>query len=586
MEVDRPKNLERVERTYDSDAIADGIRALGYKYVPLTPGSSYRGLHDSMVNYLGNTDPQMILCLHEEVAISLAHAYAKATNGPCPVLIHDLVGLMNGSMAVYNAFCDQAPIIIIGGGGPLDGGTTRRPIDAMHSAESQGELVREYVKWVDNPSTLFGTVAGLYRAHQFAVSAPSGPTYITVDVGLQEEPVPADYVAPNLAEFTPHPPLAADPELVERAAQLLAGATLPVIVAGGWAVLTPEVTPLLVELAECLGAAYHESSGVAFPSNHPLNATSDHSVVDDADVLLVVDVADMSSVLGSGLAGPGGKTGDRTLIELSYGDLHIKSWSNAFSNSYRRDVLLLSDPLVGLRALISAAKRTVSPETVAHRTEAIHQRVAASRERERAHIEAHFNDAVISAGRFTTELWEAVRDTDWLFAGRSYRLWSGGIFEFEGAGRFIGGSGGAGVGYGPGAAVGAALAARDRGQIAIAIVGDGDFIMANSALWTAVHYGLPLLMIVNDNHSFGNDEEHQRRLATVRDRPMENSWIGVHIDEPAIDFATMARSMGCHGEGPITDPQDLKGALSAAVKAVLAGEVAVVHVVSASPDNE
>lgn len=583
MEIDRPQDVEHVERKYNSDVIAEAIRSLGLPYVPLTPGSSYRGLHDSIVNYLGNTDPQMIMCLHEEVAISVAHGYSKATAGPCPVLIHDLVGLMNGSMAVYNAFCDQAPVLIIGGGGPVDRSQGRRPIDNIHSAESQGELVREYTKWVDEPTTPYGTVVGIYRGLQYATSAPTGPTYVTVDVEMAEEPIPEDYRAPELAEFAPHPPLAADPELVERAVQLLGAARLPVIVADGWTTLRPESTPLLVELAETLGAAYHEGTGVAFPTTHPLNATTDRAVIGDADVLLFVDSADSTAILGNGLGAMGGQPGERTLIELGFGDLHIKSWSNAFSNTYRRDLLLLSDPIVGLRALIAAAKRLVPADAAERRAATIRERVTASRAALKTQVEAHWNDRDISAARFTGELWEAIRDSDWLLAGRSDRFWSEGLFEFSGAGQFLGRSGGGGVGYGPGAAVGGALAARDRGQLPVAVVGDGDFMMANSALWTAVHYKLPLLLVVNDNRSFGNDEEHQRRVARLRDRPEANAWIGVHIDDPAIDFAAMARSMGCHGEGPITDPDELKGALSAAVKAVLAGEVAVVHIVSAHP---
>jgi acetolactate synthase-1/2/3 large subunit len=342
---------------------------------------------------------------------------------------------------------------------------------------------------------------------------------------------------------------------------------------------------LLVELAETLGAAYREGTGVAFPTTHPLNVTTDRAIAGDADVLLIVDSHDTTALLGNGVGAMGGQTGDRTLIELGVGDLHLKSWSNAFSNSYRRDLLLLSDPIAGLRALIATARRLVSPDAARARAASIATRAAASRTAARVEVEAHWADSTISPGRFTTELWEAVRDSDWLLVGRSSRCWSEGIFEFNGAGQFLGGSGGGGVGYGPGAAVGGALAARDRGQLPVAIVGDGDFMMANSALWTAVHYRLPLLLIVNDNRSFGNDEEHQRRVARLRNRPDVNAWIGVHIDDPAIDYAAMARSMGGHGEGPITEPGDLKGALTAGVKAALAGEVAVVHVVSAHPEG-
>jgi thiamine pyrophosphate-dependent acetolactate synthase large subunit-like protein len=579
--IDRPQDLDKVERRYNSDVLAEVLRELGFPYVPLTPGSSYRGLHDSIVNHLGNRDPQMILCLHEEVAISIAHGYAKATGEACPVLMHDLVGLMNGSMAVYNAFCDQAPVLIIGGGGPGDRGESRRPIDAIHSAESQGELVREYVKWVDDPRTLYDSVAGIMRARQFALSAPTGPTYVTIDVDVQEELIPENYVAPDPRDFAVAPAFAADPGLIEKAAKLLCAAKLPVISAGGRISLFPQATPLLVELVEKLGAAYFESETVAFPTNHPLNATPDHGVVDDCDVVLGVDLVDGSMLFGGSRGGKGGTTGDRIFIDLSCGDLHIKSWSNAYSNVIRRDVQLLSDPLVGLKALVEAVKATPPEEgEVAQRAAEVTQRVSENRTRRRAALEEHYDDTPISAGRLTSEIWEAVRDTNWLLTSRSGRCWYEGVFEFAGAGQFIGSSGGGGVGYGPGASVGAALAARDRGQFAVGIVGDGDFLMANTALWTAAHHQIPLLLVVNDNRSFGNDEDHQRRVAQLRDRPVVNSGIGVHIDAPAIDFAALARSMGCSGEGPITEPSQLRGALSSAVAAVSAGQVAVVHVVT------
>ena len=579
--IDRPQDLEKVERRYNSDVLAEVLRDLGFRYVPLTPGSSYRGLHDSIVNHLGNRDPQMILCLHEVVAISIAHGYAKATREVCPVLMHDLVGLMNGSMAVYNAFCDQAPVLIIGGGGPGDRGESRRPIDALHSAESQGELVREYVKWVDDPRTLYGTATGILRAHQFALSAPTGPTYVTVDVDVQEEPIPDDYVGPDPRDFAVAPPLAADQDLIDRAVQFLNEASFPVVSAGGRLSLVPEATPLLVELVERLGAAYCESEAVAFPTNHPLNATPDHGVIDDCDVVLAVDVVDGSILFGGNRGGSGGKTGDRKLIDLSLGDLHVKSWSNAYSNIYRRDVQLLSDPMVGLKALVEAVRANPAAESkVTERTARVTERVAKDRASRRAALDEHYDDRPISAGRLTSELWEAVRDTNWLLTSRSGRCWYEGVFEFAGAGQFIGGSGGGGVGYGPGAAVGAALAARDRGQFPVGIVGDGDFVMANTAIWTAAHHQIPLLLVVNDNRSFGNDEEHQRRMAQLRDRPIVNSGIGVHIDAPAIDFASLARSMGCLGVGPITDPSELSGAFSSAVRAVGAGQVAVVHVVT------
>jgi len=584
MNEDRPVRLNTVSREYNSDVIVEALRELNYQYIPMTPGSSFRGVHDSLVNYLGNERPQMILCLHEEVAISVAHGFTTVTDGACPVLIHDLVGLMNGSMAVYNAFCGQAPVVVLGGGGPISRGTEgRRPIDDLHSAQSQGELIREYVKWVDDPCTLMDTVAGIYRAHQIAVSAPAGPVYLTMDVDMQEGRIAGDYVTPEVADFTPAPPFAADLEQVAAAARLLVDASLPLIIVGGRLVHVPGAPQLLAELAESLGAAV---DGSALPSTHPLNVTGTNAV-GDADVLLCIDVGDMASTLGTGLGNRPGRTGDRKLIDLSTGDLRLKSWGNAFSAPFRRDVQLLSDPVAGLRALVPAVREIANASVAQTRAAVVRDRVQEVRARQLSHVAEHWDDRPISSGRFTSELWDAVRSTDWLLTSRGGRLWHEGIFEFTDSRQTIASAGGGGgVGYNTGAAVGAALAARDRGQIAIAVVGDGDFFMAHSALWTAVHYHLPLLLVINDNHSFFNDEEHQRRLARLRNRPRENSWIGVHIDEPAVDFASIGRAFGCHAEGPIENPADLHSALHAAVNAVLSGEVALVHVVTEAISDE
>src|SRR5213079_3523904 len=98
---------------WGSDAIAAVLRALDIPFLALNPVASYRGLHDSIVNYLGNTRPQMLLCLHEESAVALAHGYAKVTGRPLAVIAHANVGLMHATMAIFNAWCDRVPMIVL-----------------------------------------------------------------------------------------------------------------------------------------------------------------------------------------------------------------------------------------------------------------------------------------------------------------------------------------------------------------------------------------------------------------------------------------------------------------------------------------
>jgi thiamine pyrophosphate-dependent acetolactate synthase large subunit-like protein len=154
--------------------------------------------------------------------------------------------------------------------------------------------------------------------------------------------------------------------------------------------------------------------------------------------------------------------------------------------------------------------------------------------------------------------------------------WNGAYREFRHPLDYIGLEGGGGIGAGPGITIGAALALKGSGRIAFAMLGDGDFLMGVTALWTAVHYALPCLMIVANNRSFYNDERHQERVAVVRGRPVENKGIGQRIEGPDIDIAAMARAQGAHGIGPVTSPEALRVALHEGLRGVAAGEVVVI----------
>jgi thiamine pyrophosphate-dependent acetolactate synthase large subunit-like protein len=572
----------RPTASFGSDAIVDLLREMDVRYVPLNPGSSFRGLHDSLVNHGGNRDPQLLLCLHEEIAVSLAHGYAKATGDLAVAAVHDLVGLMHASMAVYDAFCDRTPVLVLGGSGPMDP-AQRRPIDWIHSATTQAQLVRDYVVWDAEPATPAASVADVVRARQRALSAPRGPAYVSLDAGVQEAELPAPLDLPDLSLHAPAPPMGADPVAVARAAEMLATAENPVVVAGRIG-LDSRATAPLVALVELLGAAYRDDRNmVAFPTAHPQNATGDPTLLREADVVLAVDVVDLPALLASKSQGPRGEQAERPrttplVIDLSHGDLGMRSWSNAFAVPVERSVQLLADPLLGLSQLTAELRKHVDPKAAEVRRAAVCRRVAALRARQWAAVEERWEDTPISPSRLVAETWEAVRDVDHLLCLRNTRTWPEGVWQFPGAGSYLGHSGGGGVGYGPGALVGGALAARDRGQLGVGIIGDGDLLMAAGALWTAVHYEIPMLVVINDNSSFYNDEPHQAEVARHRGRPAENSWIGMRITDPPIDFAGLARSYGCWATGPVSDPTELGPALQKAVAEARNGAVAVVHV--------
>lgn len=579
-EVENPAGLESIKLTptHGSDAVVDLLGNLGYRYIAINPGSSFRGLHDSIVNYHGNKDPKILLCLHEEVAIAVAHGYAKGGGGHAAAAIHDLVGLMHASMAVYDAFLDQVPMVILGGSGPRDR-FSRRPIDWIHSADTQAELIRSYVKWDDEPSPSSAFVYSVIRAHQVANSAPYGPTYISLDCALQEEEVNEESVPSlEIKLFQPDPPIAPNSRTIRNAAEMLYNSRLPLII-GGRVGRNAEVTPLLLELVDLLGAAYlDDRNTVAFPTDHPGNCNLDPSIISEADTILSVDVVDLTSLIKRSKPGYADSGNKVNIIDLSIGDTGAKSWSNSSAITRPRDIHLLSDPIYGLKELIQAIKPIADPKQASQRRTVIARRLAGAKSTQEHEIKEHWDDRPISQVRLVSELWQATKDIDWLLLLRNTRSWPESIWKFTGAGQYLGDSGGGGVGYGPGAMVGGALAAMENGKLGVGIIGDGDFLMASSALWTGVHYGIPMLMVINDNNSFYNDEPHQVRVANRRGRPKENSWIGMRISDPQIDIAGLARSYGCWATGPIDDPSELSSAIKSGLDQALGGKVAVVHV--------
>jgi thiamine pyrophosphate-dependent acetolactate synthase large subunit-like protein len=187
------------------------------------------------------------------------------------------------------------------------------------------------------------------------------------------------------------------------------------------------------------------------------------------------------------------------------------------------------------------------------------------------------DDDVISVPGLAAALAEATGGRE-VSLVRGPNAWAGQLWKIEHPLDYFGIDGGAGLGSGPGLAVGVALALRDTARLPVAVIGDGDFLMGVTALWTACHYGLPLLIVIANNSSFYNDEVHQERMARLRGRLVANKWIGQHITGPKIDHAMLARGQGALGIGPIERPAELGPALAEAVTAVRGGQVAVVDV--------
>jgi acetolactate synthase-1/2/3 large subunit len=595
--VNLPANRE--DPSYGSDAFVDMLREMGFDYITLTPGSTFRGIHDSLVNYGRNHKPEMILCAHEEIAVSMAHGYAKMKDKPCCVILHNLVGLQHAMMSFWNAFADRAPMVVLGGSGPMDP-AERRFIDWLHCANNQSEIMRPYTKWTDEPPTQQGVINSLAKAYRMAETAPKGLSYVSIDTGLQEAKLDDGVAVPDMSlpRYADIPPVAAAEASVKAAADMLMEAKSPLILGGRCGRLAGVSEPL-TELVELTGAAFQEGKDVVnLATMHPQNmtggfgASKETEIRSEADLILIIDNQDVADMLGEyGMARGGGygvvvvnKDGaSRKVIDLSLNDLSVDNWAAIGGALPPVDLHLFADPLYGINQLLGELKSRAGgnpdwQKKAKANAAAIAERHKALRERQKGVLKDKFDDDPISVVRMIHEVYQAVKDKPYVLANRNYRSWYEGVWEFDGSNQYLGNNAGGGVGYGPGGVVGTALAARDMGRFTVAIMGDGDFTMNPAALWSAVHYKIPVLIVLHNNNSFGNDEEHQRKLAGERERPPENAWIGQKMIGPDVDFAGVARSYGANGYGPIDKPDDIAPTLKKAVADVAAGGVALVDI--------
>jgi len=562
MSSEHPKNIENISMSWGSDAIAELLQRFELNYIALNPGASFRGLHDSIVNYSGNKNPQIILTLHEESAVAIAHGYAKITGKPMGVVVHSNVGLMHASMGIFNAWCDRVPVFILGATGPVDASQRRPWIDWIHTARDQGALVRDYTKWDDQPASVPAACESLLRAYQLSRTAPCGPVYVCLDAALQESKLEKSAVIPDPARFQPAEPQEPSQSVLHRAAELLLQAKRPLILPGRVS-RGQEHWNLRVRLAESLGAMVVTDMkvGAAFPTGHPLHGAgpgvflSDKAVelIRDADVILSLDWVDLSGTLKQVW-----KTADidATVIHCSVDSYVHRGWSMDYQGLPPVDLPILAEPdgfADHLLAVIEASDRSAGKAVKTARRES-----PAINENTRGSIRHHDIAAALkmTLGKRKTCL---------------IRLplgWPEDACDFKEPLDYLGSDGGGGVGAGPGMAVGAALALRGSDRLPIAILGDGDYLMGVSALWTAVRYGIPVLIIIANNRSYGNCVRHQERIAKLRGRPIENKRIGQRIDNPPVDLVAMAKAQGLDGEGPIDNFEDLLKAFSRGAEAV------------------
>jgi acetolactate synthase I/II/III large subunit len=576
----------QVKPEWGSDVMVDAMRGMGLRYLSLNPGSSYRGLHDSLVNYAGN-EMEMLCCPHEKVAVSLAHGYAKASGEPMGVILHNVVGLLHGSMGIYYAYVDRVPVMIFGGSGPATHDRRRPNIDWLHSANVQGNAVRDFTKWDHEPRSIADVPATLARAYRVAMSEPRGPVYVALDAGLQETPLDEPVTFPDLSRLGLPSRLGPDPRALRLLAEKLCAARRPVIVAG-YAGRDPAAFSLLTRLAEATGAGVVDTGiRLNFPNRHPQCVTGT-AALEAADCVLFLDVKDMgkptqrldstSRTITSRLAA------GTVVLDLGFNDLALSSWSEDYAALVETDVQVTADTAVALPQLLELSLELVRADSAERRAEraAYRAELGARHDRqwatwqETAEREAGLSP--VATSRLAAEVWSVVSEHDWVLTAGTAAGWAPKLWDFDAPYRHPGAS--LGTATQIGMSLGVALAHRGTGRLVVDLQPDGDLMFDAGALWVAAYYRLPLLVVMFNNRAYFNDWEHQERLARQRSTPVERANIGMEIDKPAPDFAALARSFSWYAEGPIDDPEKVRAAVSRAADHVLqTGTPALVDVV-------
>ena len=581
-------DLRIVERA-GSDFMVDVIKSLGIEYVFAMPGSSFAGLHESILNYAGNKSPEYITCMHEESSVAMANGYAKVEGKPVAICAHGTVGLQHAAMAIYDAFSDHSPVYMILGN-TLDATRRGGEIGWVHSAQDPASMVRDYTKWDDQPVSLPHFAESAVRAYKVMMTPPMGPVAITIDTDLQDEQIPAglNLRIPKLGMLAPP---AGDGAAVAEAAKMLVAAENPVLIAGR-AARTPQGVRLLVELAETLQCAVlDQHRRMNFPNRHPLNqsmraAAGGKPLLIPAALApdLVVGLA--SNDFHSSLRLVRQRNPQLKVISISSSDLFLRSNYQNFQRYTEADLSIAADAEATLPYLIEACKKLITDD----RKRAFQARGAKLAEAhdqalEKARTEAAYgwDASPISTARLSAELWAQIRTEDWALvtdASPWIHDWPLQLWDFTKHHQYIGGAGAEGVGYAAPAAVGAAFAHKQHGRLPIAIQPDGDLMCANGVLWTAAHHKIPMLTLMHNNRAYHQEVMGLQGLANRRQRGIDHIQIGTKIYDPFIDYAKLASSMGVRSEGPITDPKDLAAAIKRGIQVVKSGEPYLVDVVT------
>jgi acetolactate synthase I/II/III large subunit len=560
-----------------SDFMVDVLKTLGFEYIASNPASSFRGLHESLINYGGNSAPEWLTVCHEEASVNMANGYYAVAGKPMAVVTFAPSGLHHATMGIFGAFSGRSPTYLLCAN--IADGKERRPVYdwGAHSVVDPAGMVRDMLKWDDAPGSLQHFAESAVRAYKMAMTEPRGPVMLVVDATLQENPV-ADRSKLHIPQLALTRPPAGEPGAVTEAARLLVAAENPLIIAGDVA-RDEEGMRLLVELAETLQAPV-QGGGRGMPNQHPLSGGGN---VRTADVILALNedglygrfhqYRDQQVRTSVPLLKPG-----TTVISISSYDLFMRSNYQNVERFQEVTLALGADPQATLPSLIDACKKLITADRRRVMDERGKQLAAASAQAlERARVEATYgwDASPITLQRLALEVWDVIKGKDWASVGGS----GGRLWEVDKFYRTMGSANGGGIGGSLPIGIGGALAHRKNGRLCVRFQADGDMMYVSSALWTATHHRIPMLFVMHNNRAYHQEVMHLQRIANRRQRGMalaHGGLPGSTLSDPNIDFGQLARSMGAYGEGPISNPKDLRPALLRAIERVEQGEVALI----------
>jgi len=578
--------VRKANTRYQSDVIVDLIKLYDFPAIPLNPGASYRGLHDSLVNY-GENDPPIMLCNHEKLAVQIAHGYAKAIGKPMPAIVHNVVGLLHAPLAVYYAYIDRCPVFLIGATGPMNEKLRRPFIDWIHTAFAQGSAIRDFTKWDYQPASIHGVPDSFARAYSIMMTEPQGPVYMVYDAGLQEAELTESVDIPPQNAVKVPPRLAADTELIEKAAGMLLDADYPVLLTE-YAARAPIGFDDTVELAETVGAAVYDiNKRLGFPNQHPLSVSMHDDAFKGADLVIALDVIDWTR----GSHKPNWQTReveaittpDCKWVDIGFADIEISKWATDYNKHNNWDLRILADTANAIPALNSTCRKRIEgnanlAKKISERKQIVGKKHKVHWDQWQEQIKDTWDQIPMHEGRMASEVWEAIKDEDWVLTAGTLKDWVRKVWNFDKPYQHPGRDLGTGTQFG--ISLGIAYAYKDTDKLIVNLQPDGDLMFDLGGLWIAAKYKIPMLVIMYNNRAYYNDWAHQISVANKRGTDPDRAYIGMDIEEPSPDFSHIAKGLDWYAEGPIMDPKEISGALKRAIEQVKKGKPALIDIIT------